>query len=192
MLPTDPQRGADAPSAPSTSPAPSHEITARYTVAKRKRDETIARIRREIAETAPRACVLIVDDAAEWAHMLAEVLRHDLGVDTVVVSDADEALITARDALTGDFAAAVVDLHLGHHAVNGLTVAAALPRGVGVFLVSGVMPDELAEAGRRVSAEAVFAKPIGAPEMAALCEAVRARVERSRRFATVCESAAVH
>lgn len=159
-------------------------LTARYACAKRKRDAIIAQIKREIAETSPRARVLVVEDAAEVAHLLAEVLRDEAGVDVDVAVDPVRALEIARSTVSGDYAAALIDLHLNHSTINGLTVAAALPRGVCVYMVSGVMPQELAEAGRRVSAEAVFEKPLGVPQLGVLCAAVRERVGRDRRGTT--------
>ncbi len=172
------------------TPVVQPSLAARYACAKQRRDAIIAQIRRDIAATSPRARVLVVEDSVGIAHGLAGVLRDEARVDVDVAIDPARALEIARSTVAGDYAAALIDLHLNHSTINGLTVAAALPRGVSVFMVSGVMPQELAEAGRRVSAEAVYEKPLSIQDLQRLCTAIRERVGREQRTAPA--SGSVH
>lgn len=136
----------------------------------------IERLRTYLAATRPAPRVLVVDDHPEMATLIADAIREETGVDVTVVTHAGEALTIARDAGHGDFVAAVIDLHLNHPTVNGVTVAAALKRGVAVFLVTGAMPSELAEAARRVSAVGAFEKPLTSDMLHAMCVAIGERL----------------
>lgn len=159
------------------------ELSERYAKALQQRDDAFerlrqqtARIRAHMAITAPRNRVLIVDDNEPFADAFSRAVHEMTGAEVVVVTRALDALAIARDCEAGDFAAAVVDLHLDHREINGITVAAALPRGVAVYLVTGALPDELAEAAKRVSALGAFQKPISTEQMAALCTGIRQRL----------------
>jgi len=140
--------------------------------------ESIARLHAVIAALHPLPRVLIVEDDEFLAMQLAAIVREETGAEVVVCCTADDAMYVANAADVGDFAAAIIDLDLRHAQHNGITVAHALPRGVGVYFVTGAMPDELDRAARTVSAMGAYEKPLAPDTLTMICTQIRERIER--------------
>ena len=192
MSSDDSSRFSIVPAAP-CNPAVAPELAARFARAQRAKvaavtslHQQIERLRTQLATTRPGHRVLVVDDNEAIAHQLARVIREETGADVTVSTDADEAMAIVQGASHGAFAAAVVDLHLNHPTINGRDLADALKRSAAVYLVTGMMREELAETGRRVSAEAWYEKPLSAADLQSLCEAIR------RRLVAVSPAGATH
>jgi DNA-binding response OmpR family regulator len=104
--------------------------------------------------------VLVVDDSPPTAKALARVLA-SAGYETTVAHSGSEALDYAKSI---DFAAAVVDIHLGD--ISGLVVAQKLRERIGpsgtIIILSGDTSLETLNSLPHVGATYFFSKPVSA------------------------------
>jgi CheY-like chemotaxis protein len=158
-------------------------VAARYADALARRRGALAALDEQIAATLapPPPRLLLVEDDPDSGEMLLAALRAAFdaagrAVYLRLVAGAAEACEAARREA---WAAAVVDLHLGHPRLSGLDVVAALPRWTPVVIVSGTVPEALPALAGRIRASAHFEKPVDVARLAdclgALLEAPAAR-----------------
>lgn len=110
-----------------------------YLAAQSARDRARESIRRLTADiqritSSPPPRILVVDDDAPALAMLAEEFRKATGLEVIGVRDATEA---SRMLEHNDFAAVILDMHLEHPSINGVTLAEMVPRGRVLAIVSG-------------------------------------------------------
>lgn len=153
------------------SPSVAPPVADRYAAARERRTLALAGLSAQIAATlapaAPR--VLLVEDDPDVGELLAESLRSAFAgcgrpLYLRLVADAVDACEAARRE---SWAAAVVDLPLGHARLSGLDVVAALSSWTPVVLVSGTVPEALPALAGRVRASAHFEKPVDLARLAA-------------------------
>ena len=107
--------------------------------------------------------VLVVDDSPPTARALARILAN-AGYRSTVAHSGSEALDHAQRL---DFAAAVVDIHLGD--MNGLVVAQKLRERIGpsgtIIILSGDTSLETLNSLPHVGATYFFSKPVSATKL---------------------------
>jgi len=155
---------------------PAEATSERYEAAKCRRDAALEGIRHRLALLRPDARVFLVDDNRALLGLLARRIERGAGVTTVAEDDAEKALALARAATPGFYAVAILDLSLGHPTISGLTIAEALPRDVGIILITGVGHEIIEECGARVSAIHLLVKPPTDEELDRICADIRRRV----------------
>jgi DNA-binding response OmpR family regulator len=113
--------------------------------------------------TPPAPAVLVVDDSPPTARALARVLAN-AGYHSTVAHSGSEALDHAQHH---EFAAAVVDIHLGD--MNGLVVAQKLRERIGpsgtIIILSGDTSLETLNSLPHVGATYFFSKPVSATKL---------------------------
>lgn len=152
----------------------------RYEQARERRNEALERLRRRVAQLQPRARVLIVDDQRSVAETLAMSIRVQTGAEVQVETDPESALALAKRTKQGEFAVAIVDLHLEHAEITGLTIAEELlPRGVGIVLITGAVPEVIHDCAMRVSAFDTLTKPPSEQDLQRVCTEIKRRIRPS-------------
>lgn len=151
-------------------------VAERYAAAMARRARALEDLSAEITRVLapPPARVLLVEDDEDAGAQLRDALSSALAeagvtVHLRLVRDASAALAAARRE---EWAAAVLDLHLGDAAITGLTILRALPPWTPVVLVSGTVPEQLPALADRTRAAAAFAKPVDVRALAAALAAL--------------------
>ncbi len=159
-----------------TPPSPTMSVTAQLAVELARYDAAMNTVERDldalVAPPPPR--VLVVDDNLDMARFLTKVIRDNTGADVTYCTDPARAIELAAE----DWAAVVVDLHLDHAEISGVTVARAVRRNRTVIMISGeVTLERLREAGEELRADRLFLKPLTARDRYDLTSVISERLK---------------
>lgn len=137
------------------------ELPLRYdaaALALEDRDFAIAELRRQLAALVrdPPRRILVIDDNQDFATFLAKYLRDTTTIETSVCAQPVQAMHRLCDEPWG---VVVADLQLEGSLVHGPGLLRSIPRETAVYLVSGVVPEDLPVVARRVGALGWCAKP---------------------------------
>jgi len=161
------------------APRSQEERTSLATLA---RDRALDALRRQIEAfcAVPSLRVLLVEDDPLFARTLTQSLRGLRGdIQVVRPLTPEDAL---RYATEDSWALAVLDMHLDHPSITGVTILRHLPRWVPVVLISGEIPETVHALAKRLKADAAFAKPFPLPAFLDKCRGLLPATQVSGEF----------